>query len=100
MDIEKSALTLIERAYDAAMAPDKWMQMLATFFAMIDSNSAVLREVNYNSGTVGLFSTVGYDPVYSDHFVHLDVCAQAQTKFCWRDNPRRHCRTLETATPY
>ncbi len=79
MNIEKNALTLIDHIYDAAMAPDKWQVMIEKFITIIGARSAILREVNYNSGKVGLFKTVGYDPdvkkAYCKHFVNLDMFA-------------------------
>ena len=79
MNIEKEALALIEYAYDATMAPDKWQILIEKFIVALGANTGILREVNYNSGAVGLFSTVGYTPqlkqAYRDHFVHLDLFA-------------------------
>lgn len=79
MNIEKDALTLIEHVYDATLAPDKWQVLIEKFITTLGAHSGVLREVNYNSGTVGLFSTFGYDSssklAYRDHFVHLDIFA-------------------------
>ncbi len=79
MNIEKTALTLIEHAYDATLAPDKWQVMIEKFIGILGANSGILREVNYTSGAVGLFSTLGYDPklkqAYRDHFVHMDLFA-------------------------
>jgi DNA-binding CsgD family transcriptional regulator len=81
MDIEKSALSLIESVYDATLAPDRWQAMIEEFVIALGANSGILREANYNSGTVGLFNTVGYEPTskqaYRDHFVHLDMFAPA-----------------------
>lgn len=79
MNLEKAALELIQHTYDATMAPEKWQIMLEKFVGFMNVNSAVLREVNYDSGAVGLFNTVGYDPTlkqaYREHFVHLDIFA-------------------------
>jgi DNA-binding CsgD family transcriptional regulator len=79
MNIEKTALTLIEHAYDATLAPAKWQMLIEKFIATLGANSGILRAANYNSGAVGLFSTVGYEPklkqAYRDHFVHLDMFA-------------------------
>jgi DNA-binding CsgD family transcriptional regulator len=79
MNIEKDALKLIDHAYDATLAPDRWHVMIEKFIAILGANTGILRQVNYNSGAVGLFSTVGYDPklkqAYRDHFVHLDIFA-------------------------
>ncbi len=79
MNIEKDALTLIEHAYDATLAPDKWQVLIEKFIATLGAHSGILREVNYDLGEVGLFTTVGYDSRakknYRDHFVHLDIFA-------------------------
>lgn len=79
MNIEKDALTLIGHVYDATLAPDKWQAMIEEFVTILSAHSGVLREVNYNSGSVGLFNTCGYDSAskqaYRDHFVHLDMFA-------------------------
>lgn len=81
MNIEKNALMLIDLAYGAVLEPAKWQQVIAQFVAVIGANSAVLREVNYNTGTVGLFNTVGYDPAlkqaYRDYYIHQDIFAAA-----------------------
>ena len=79
MNIEKDALKLINHAYDAALAPDRWQVMIESFISVLGVNSGILREVNYNSGAVGLFKTVGYDPDvkdnYRNYFVNLDMFA-------------------------
>lgn len=79
MNIEKDALTLIEHVYEATLAPDKWQAMIEEFVTTLGAHSGILRAVNYSSGTVGLFSTFGYDSAskqaYRDHFVHLDIFA-------------------------
>lgn len=81
MDIEKTALKLIELTYDATMAPEKWQQVMAGFVGTVGTRSALIREVNYTTGTVGLYKTHGFDPAYTknyrDHFVHLDYFAPA-----------------------
>lgn len=81
MDIEKAAFGLIENIYDAAMAPEKWQQVMSGLADTLGTKSALLREVNYTSGSVGLYKTYGFDPTftkaYREHFVHLDYFAPA-----------------------
>lgn len=81
MTIEKEALELIALIYDAALAPEKWYQVMTHLTQIIGTNSALLREVNYTKGKVGLYKTVGFDPAYvnayREHFVHLDFFAPA-----------------------
>lgn len=79
MGVEEKALELTGLIYDAALAPEKWpafMQGLATALGL---RSAMLRELDYTAGSVGLFETVGFDPAYADayreHFIHLDCFA-------------------------
>lgn len=76
MDTEKNAFELIELIYDAALAPERWEQVMKRFIATVGTNTAILRDTNYKASTVGLFKTIGYDPFYVDaykkHFIHLD----------------------------
>ena len=77
--IEETALELIEFAYDAALAPEKWSAFMERLVKAMGARSAMLREVNYEAGNVGLYETVGHDPAfltaYREHFVHLDCFA-------------------------
>jgi DNA-binding CsgD family transcriptional regulator len=79
MDIEERTHELIALAYDAALAPEKWQQVMAGVVRTIGTNTALLREVNYTTGEVGLYKTLGFDPAftkaYCEHFVHLDFFA-------------------------
>lgn len=81
MDIEKAAFGLIENIYDAALAPEKWQQVMSGLVDTLGTKSALLREVNYTRGDVGLYQTYGFDPAftkaYREHFVHLDYFAPA-----------------------
>jgi len=81
MDIEKAAFALIEQIYDAALAPEKWRQVMSGLADTLGTKSALLREVNYTSGSVGLYKTYGFDPAftkaYREHFVRLDYFAPA-----------------------
>lgn len=81
MDIEKAAFGLIEQIYAAALAPEQWQQVMVSVSAVLGTNSALLREVNYTKGKVGLYQTHGFDPAYTkayrEHFVHLDYFAPA-----------------------
>lgn len=79
MGVEEIACELIALIYDAAMAPEKWRTFMDRLVVVMESRSAMLREVDYTAGNVGLFETVGYDPTYMaayrDHFVQLDYFA-------------------------
>jgi len=81
MDIEESTHELIALTYDAALAPEKWQKVMASLTQTIGTNTALLREVNYATGEVGLYKTLGFDPAftkaYCEHFVHLDFFAPA-----------------------
>jgi DNA-binding CsgD family transcriptional regulator/PAS domain-containing protein len=81
MDIEKNAHELIALIYDAALAPEKWQDVMVRLTQVVGTNTALLREVNYTKGKVGLYKTVGFDPAftkaYREHFVHLDFFAPA-----------------------
>lgn len=76
MKVEKAALELIGLGYDAALAPEKWPRFMERFVTTMNARSALLREVNYKTGSVHLFETVNYDPAYvaayREHYVHLD----------------------------
>lgn len=81
MEIEKNAHELIALIYDAALAPEKWQDVMVRLTQVVGTNTALLREVNYTKGKVGLYKTVGFDPAftkaYREHFVHLDFFAPA-----------------------
>jgi len=81
LEVEAAALELIELCYDAALAPAQWLPFMARLAQSMGARSALLREVNYDTGEVGLFQTVGYDPAYvaayREHFVHVDYFAPA-----------------------
>lgn len=83
MGVEETALELIGFAYDAALAPEKWSAFMVRLAKAMGACSAMLREVNYEAGNVGLYETVGLDPAYltayREHFVHLDCFAPAFT---------------------
>lgn len=78
---EETALELIALTYDAALASEKWPAFMERLVTVVGARSALLREVEYNTGVVGLFETVGYDPAYvaayRKHFVRLDIFAEA-----------------------
>ena len=81
MDFEKTAFEFIEKIYEAALAPDKWQQVMSGLVNTLCTKSALLREVSYARGDVGLYQTYGFDPAYTkayrEHFVHLDYFAPA-----------------------
>jgi DNA-binding CsgD family transcriptional regulator/PAS domain-containing protein len=86
MDIENATYALIGSIYDAALAPEKWQDVMASFVKTVGTNTAILREVNYDRREVGIFKTLGFDhshiKAYRSHFVHVDyfapyLCAQA-----------------------
>lgn len=81
MGVEETAFKLIGLAYDAALAPQKWPAFMERAARAMGAQSALLREVDYNAGHVGIFETVGFDPTfvaaYREHFVHLDYFAPA-----------------------
>ncbi len=79
MNIEESTHELIALTYDAALAPEKWQEVMAAFIKALGANTAILRETNYDARTVGLFKTVGFDQAtidaYRNYFVKLDYFA-------------------------
>lgn len=81
MDIEESTHELIALTYDAALAPEKWQEVMIRLTQTVGTNTALLREVDYTTGEVGLYKTHGFDPAftkaYREHFVHLDFFAPA-----------------------
>lgn len=81
MKVEETALELIALTYDAALAPEKWQALMKRLIKAMGARSALLRDVNYDAGHVGLFEAEGYDPAfvaaYREHFVHLDFFAPA-----------------------
>jgi DNA-binding CsgD family transcriptional regulator len=76
MGVEETALELIGLTYDATLAPEKWPAFMTRLVKALGARSALLREVDHDTGNVRLFETVGYDPAfvaaYREHFVHLD----------------------------
>jgi DNA-binding CsgD family transcriptional regulator/PAS domain-containing protein len=81
MGIEETALELTGLIYDAVLAPDMWQLFLVRLTQVLGTRSAMLREVDYATGSTGLYETVGIDPAYvkayREHFVHLDIYAPA-----------------------
>lgn len=79
MGVEETALELAGLIYDAALAPEKWPAFMERLAKAMGLRSAMLRELDYTAGSVGLFETVGFDPAYADayrqHFIHLDCFA-------------------------
>lgn len=81
MQLEKKALELTGMIYDAALTPEKWQPFMTRLTQVMGARSALLREVDYGRDKVGLYATVGMDPVYMqayrEHFVHVDIYAPA-----------------------
>jgi len=79
--VEETALELIALTYDAVLASERWPAFMERLVKVVGARSALLREVEYNTGAVGLFETVGYDPAYvaayRKYFVRLDIFAEA-----------------------
>ena len=79
MGTEETALELIGLAYDAVLTPERWPVFMGRLASAMGARSAMLREVDYDAGSVGLFQAVGYDPAYvaayREHFIHLDYFA-------------------------
>lgn len=79
MGMEEKALELIGLAYDAVLTPERWPVFMGRLASAMGARSAMLREVDYDAGSVGLFQAVGYDPAYvaayREHFIHLDYFA-------------------------
>jgi DNA-binding CsgD family transcriptional regulator/PAS domain-containing protein len=67
---------LTELIYDAALDADQWPLLLKAIASAMDAQGAMLRQVNMQTGHIGFFETLGYDPVfalaYREHFHQLD----------------------------
>ncbi len=58
MGTEEAALELIGLAYDAVLTPERWPVFMGRLASAMGARSAMLREVDYDAGSVGLFQEV------------------------------------------
>lgn len=99
LNTEEQTLGLIGLAYEAALDPSRWTEFLDRTAQACNARSGLLRMVDYDSGRVGLFETVGYDPAYvaayRDYYVRLDPYAEK-----WTRAPQGALMTTEQAVSW
>lgn len=75
-DLLEEAGCLTELIYDAALDADQWPLLLKAIASAMDAQGAMLRQANTQTGHIGFFEALNYDPAfvraYREHFHQLD----------------------------